>query len=215
MSINIKKQLDEYKKKHEEKINKIKIEKEQEIKLNKFFNKYKNMIEINKEKLAVARIINFIKKRCLFNVINITESSILKIKPIHRKRVELYNTEDYYNLLLNKSIKFEFEKTDLDNSDETNILFLQNLLEKSCENELRNNSQYIPFMIDLSIYGKCSELPIETPYGTYFLTEKQKENIKRQWNKVNEDLESGKRFEIMIEASKEIVKAYIQDNIIS
>jgi hypothetical protein len=213
-SKSIQQQLNEYRNKHKKNLNNDAV-------LQKFFDKYKDKIELDKEKLASARICNFVRKHYLRpcdNQYNIPEGKYrYRVRISDNNLCENYDDSGFDENMVD--IPYElFEPTGDPATDRVikesiRDEYLQQL--RAAEMTRKLNESKTPFktvMIDLSIYGQQPELPIVIDDNVYYLSIMQKKNVLRLWNKVNPMNELGKKFQVMLEFSAAMTNAYVESS---
>lgn len=184
-------------------------------KQNLLFNlkkKYSVLLELNKNKRYEWILTNFAKKRILFSVCNMSNEEIKEIPSIYRYRCYLYEPNQVELFNLNCLFESQMEIIKNENDRELKEILLETLIEtrKKQMNELLKapQTQKIPIMLDLRIYGNDPTLPIIFEEKIYELDELTKVNIKLTYDKVNESTHTGQRFRQMINHSKILRNSY-------
>lgn len=177
--------------------------------------KYSKLLEFNKEVRDSWRLTNFIKKKVLFNVFNLTENEINSIPPIFRFRCYIteLNESDVNEINeINEAFEIQMEAIKFENDSEIKQILLSSLMEEKskqlCEIRKSNKSIKIPIMLDLSVYGPNPDIPVYFGDKLYELDETTKINITRSYSLTNPSTITGQRFTQMLNESKILRDSY-------
>ena len=182
-----------------EQINKIRLEKQIEYRrktwLPQFFDKYKKYFQ--KEYQAGVKIVRFIKKNYLHDVVN--KDELISTPGIFR-----------YRVLLNNSLKLKDFDEDLLSFDSNSPFdYEEYILNQAIIKSLYDSSPNNPFYIclDLRLYGNNPKDPIVYNGNTYFLSNDQCNKIKKLWKKVNPATSSG----VLVQQKLDFIKSLTKD----
>jgi hypothetical protein len=171
--------------------------------------KYAKLIEFDKTKRTVGRIQSFIKKKVLYDVVNMCKEDIDLIPGIYRFRFHMPKLDDLdlinqmYDTQLNELVSIHdiqirnVRKMEIE--DERNSIL-------SC---MLQTATYVPVIVDIRIYGMDTSIPININGHMYSIPDVHREKITSLYNKLNEESTFGIRFRQMLSASKAIRTAYV------
>lgn len=167
-----------------------------------FFNKYKDFIELDTVKRAVARIVRAVRKYLLHKPINVSDLDHIPGLLRFRAAITELNifTADIQDEIV-KGLCF-----DTSNKDRT---------EKS---EIKINQKNVLYwvVIDLRAYGLVpfAEIKIKENGQTVYLSNKQMKTVETIWNKINPDTNVGVQYQQMLDCSKVLVKYYVESGFV-
>lgn len=188
-----------------------KIRREHEIMFN-FREKYSKLIEINREKRSLERIINFVKRYILLNPVNISESEIRMIPSLFRFRCYVYDVSEEA-----KKIDDDYSEQLKHISDENDII-TQEILRESLEIDRQvkifdiyksKNIIKYPILLDLTLYGYDQSILVNVNGILYNLDEQTKQRIRTEFSKIDTSSIKGQKFEQLIRHSRAVVGAFI------
>jgi hypothetical protein len=171
--------------------------------------KYAKLLEFDKTKRSVYRIQSFVKKKVLFDVVNMCKEDIDLIPGIYRFRFHIPQLDDLD--LINQM--YDAQLNELVSIHDTEI---RNIRRMEIEDE-RNNilscmlhtAIYVPVVVDIRIYGMDTYIPVNINGRLYSIPDAHREKITFLHNKLNEESTFGIRFRQMLSASKAIRTAYV------
>ena len=167
------------------------------------FEKYKNLIVLDKKTRSAFRIQHFAKKYVFRNTLN----HISDLPGLFRQRINMTN--------LNMMSQNEREAI-----EETRNIMISSMVEDVDDPDMREALiMSIPpeeyqtigcIMVDLRIYGPFFDLNsiVLVSGASFTFTSEQRKLITDNWDAVNPDTSRGIRYGQMIECSKELVKVY-------
>lgn len=175
------------------------------------FVKYSKLLSFDPREIAIGRIQNFLKKRFLFQVENISDEELKSIPGIYRYRFVLPLIDDIENIIK----EFNEERLIANEIDDYQIREVRMHEIKTYELEFlaKISSKYpnINVLIDTRKYGI---LKIETKWfinikdKVYEIPENLKIKIKNAYAKINIVEVEGEKFLQMLEWSKILSNAY-------
>lgn len=165
-------------------------------------------LDFSLESRSATRIQRLFKKRILFTPKNLTTDEIKEIPPIYRYRT--YISTVNYEEILDELFKDQIEIANSIKDEVDKAIMLSSI--ESEKNNMRKDivtdSDKIPIMIDLSIYGQNPSLEIKVGDDLYYLSEKDKEKVLKIYMLLKPDTFSEIRFNQMLNWSKELCKTY-------
>lgn len=187
--------------------------------LHKMRLKYSNMIELDRIKRSVGRIVHFCKKNVLYEPCNISDDEVKKIPGIFRFRCYVYDIEEE-SKLLNEIFLTQAAIINTEQNEEIKQVLLNSLTseinkQKECLRNSKTSLKY-PIMLDLRDYmSETNDLLLEI---NIFFDDKlfmlDKETVKRlhcECDKVNKKNLKYERYVQMLNHSKALSKTYALD----
>jgi hypothetical protein len=142
------------------------------------------LFEFNKEKLAVARIVRYIRRKLLFTPQNYTLGEIKRILPIHRFRCYVYDSPELDNLNDTFDANIAVAQTIEDDLEKVmTISHLEDERERQYE-ELIKIATKIPVLLNLNIYGNDPTISVYVNKKEYKLDKKTQNRILAQYEYV-------------------------------
>lgn len=178
----------------------------------KLKRKYSTLLELDKNKRNEWILTNFVKKHFLIPTYNLTTEEIKLIPSIYRYRCYLYEFNENEMLELDTMCEDQMNLIRNEFDREIKTVLLESLLEerKKKIDQLRKstNTQKIPIMLDLRIYGNDPTLPICFEDKVFELDDITKDKIKIAYSKVDERTHQGQKFIQMLNHSKILRNSY-------
>jgi len=168
-----------------------------------FFLKYSKIFD--KKNRIIEKFIRFIRETYFKPVCNLTQTEINDIPPIYRYRLSLTDAN-----LLNE---IEDSLITEDQILEYSLMEYEKEYNKNIQKTLNESiNQKYNVLIDLRIYGPNPDIPIIINELIFYLDNKQKIDLIKQWNKVNPDTTSGHIYIQKLEFYKSLSKDLYKNN---
>lgn len=166
------------------------IRREQQFKYY-FFEKYKKLLEFDKKKLAIYRIIHFARKYILFEPENITKEQVESISGFYRIRLKLEINEKKNNKELNELISAGIID---DKEDEHTMKAIMESIGLKDTDIYNYSKKIINVCLNLNMYGPNPHEPIFVNGNKYFLNDRQICKLTKLWDMLNPSKMSCQRY---------------------
>lgn len=177
----------------------------------KLYSKYSKLLELNPKKRSVYVIQNFIKKKILFDPINVTKEDISFIPALYRYRtfVGQYDQETLNIINLTYDQYEEEAKSEITELELLTIRLIELKDErKNMINNVKQTTIKLPILLDLRLYGQDVTQPIVIDDNVYYLDETQQKQILNTYKKISDETTDGKRFQQTLKWSKALSDLY-------
>lgn len=179
--------------------------------------KYGKLLEFDKEKRSLWRIINFLKKKVFISVCNLTDEEIKEINGVYRYRCFLNEFDEADLLSLNEVFDIQMESIKFEPDESIRKIMLDTLIEERRVqmNDLIKSSKTMryPVMLDLRIYGPNPDMGVTFSDRIFELDDTTKLHIRNTYERINPSSIVGERFIQMLNHSRILRNSYAMSSI--
>jgi hypothetical protein len=174
--------------------------------------KYSKLLTFNKAERVGHILTNFFRRKYFIEPINLTPDEIKLIPPMFRYRCYIYETDELD--LMNQM--YDMQLADISENYDGDVMQAMTLSieheRKNLVNQIKHSAQKIPVMVDLRIWGKCPDIPVEFNGECFTLDQQTQLDIVKSYNKISNDVLCD-RFEQFINWTKECSNIYGTTNV--